>query len=66
MTEEKVTGRIAIARSISLTPQEWKDLADHAREWRTSRSGAFRRIWLEWRQKLVDQAAGQAGQDGTP
>lgn len=49
MTEEKAKGRIAMARSISLTPQEWKDLAGLASAWRTSRSGAFRRIWLEWK-----------------
>lgn len=63
MNDEKEVEARAEARTISLTPQEWKELAGQAREWRTSRSGAFRRIWLEWRQKLVDQAVG-AGQDG--
>lgn len=66
MSKEKIsTGRISIARSISLTPTEWSELDKMAQEWRMNRSSAFRRIWLEWQQQQGQAAgAGQADQGG--
>lgn len=65
MTEEKVREGRAVARTISLSEQEWIFLQKLAGRWKTSRSGAFRRIWLEWEECMSQAAgAGQAGQDG--
>lgn len=65
MTEEKGGEGPSVARTISMTKQEWIDLQKIANRWKTSRSGALRRIWLEWEQgKSQAAGAGQAGQDG--
>lgn len=39
---------VAVAKSISLEKWEWEEIDKLAAQWRTSRGGAIRRIWMEW------------------
>ncbi len=64
MTEEKVEQGRAVARTVSFTEQEWVNLQKLATAWRTSRSGALRRIWMEWRHFTSLEADFRAAQEG--
>lgn len=64
MTEEKYVEVRAIARTISMTEEEWEALAAQAKAWRSSRSGAIRRIWLEWKHYTSLEADFRAAQEG--
>ncbi len=53
MTPTTEIKELARSRAISLYPQEWQNIELLSKQWRTTTSGAVRRIILEWEESQV-------------